>query len=253
MNDLVQSDLNNQIINLTPIEIVLGIDQEGRTTARKLYEFLELAKSQFSRWAKTNILENVFAIENEDYKRFDINVEGNITTDYKLSASFAKKLAIGTHNQKGEAAKDYFIKVEEKLKEIAMQSQIPKQLSPMDQLKLQYQVLGEHDQKIEGVIERVGVIEDRMTIETGAQKVLCDLVNSKVITTLGGKNTPAYKELGKKAFKACWKDYKDKLEVASYKDTPIKNFELGKQTIINWQPNRELELMIRGCNAQMRM
>ncbi|NFI04354.1 hypothetical protein FC959_08060 [Clostridium botulinum] len=160
MNDLVQSDLNNQIINLTPIEIVLGIDQEGRTTARKLYEFLELAKSQFSRWSKTNILENVFAIENEDYKRFDINVEGNITTDYKLSASFAKKLAIGTHNQKGEAAKDYFIKVEEKLKEIAMQSQTPKQLSPMDQLKLQYQVLGEHDQKIEGVIERVGVIPD---------------------------------------------------------------------------------------------
>ncbi|NFO89299.1 hypothetical protein FDC58_12070 [Clostridium botulinum] len=42
---------------------------------------------------KTNILENVFAIENEDYKGLDIHVEGNITTDYKLSASFAKKLA----------------------------------------------------------------------------------------------------------------------------------------------------------------
>jgi anti-repressor protein len=103
--------------NLTPIEVVLEIDEEGRTTARKLYNFLELAKGQFSRWAKTNILENSFAIEGEDYKGFDIVVEGNITKDYKLSASFAKKLAMGTHNFKGEAAKNYFIKVEEKLKQ----------------------------------------------------------------------------------------------------------------------------------------
>ncbi|MCW6059736.1 antA/AntB antirepressor family protein [Clostridium sporogenes] len=103
--------------NLTPIEVVLGIDEEGRTTARKLYNFLELAKGQFSRWAKTNILENSFAIEGEDYKGFDIVVEGNITKDYKLSTSFAKKLAMGTHNFKGEAAKNYFIKVEEKLKQ----------------------------------------------------------------------------------------------------------------------------------------
>ncbi|HDK7165888.1 TPA: antA/AntB antirepressor family protein [Clostridium botulinum] len=103
--------------NLTPIEVVLEIDEEGRTTARKLYSFLELARGQFSRWAKTNILENSFAIEGEDYKGFDIVVEGNITIDYKLSASFAKKLAMGTHNFKGEAAKNYFIKVEEKLKQ----------------------------------------------------------------------------------------------------------------------------------------
>lgn len=123
MNKIIESNLKIESTNLTPIEIALGIDKEGRTTARKLYEFLELAKGQFSRWAKTNILENVFAIKNEDYEGFDINVEGNTTTDYKLSASFAKKLAMGTHNKKGEAAKDYFIKVEDKLKEIQIKSQ----------------------------------------------------------------------------------------------------------------------------------
>lgn len=49
---------------------------------------------------KTNILENPFAIQNEDYKRFDIDAEANMTQDYKLSASLVKKLAIGTHNKK---------------------------------------------------------------------------------------------------------------------------------------------------------
>ncbi len=101
----------------TPIEILLQVDGEGKTTARKLYEFLNLAKGQFSRWAKTNILENAFAENGIDFEGFDINVEGNLTKDYKLTASFAKKLAMSCQNERGEQAREYFIKVEEKLKQ----------------------------------------------------------------------------------------------------------------------------------------
>ena len=76
----------------TPIEIELGVDENGMTTARNLYNFLELAQGQFSRWAKANITENEFATENEDWWGFDINVEGNVVKDYKLTAHFAKSL-----------------------------------------------------------------------------------------------------------------------------------------------------------------
>lgn len=109
------------------------------------------------------------------------------------------------------------------------------------------------DEKTVEIDNRLTSLEERMTIETGAQKVLQDLVNKKVITALGEKDSPAYGELGNKAFRQCWKNFKDILQVASYKDTPVKDFELAKKVIIDWQPNRELELMIRGCNAQMRM
>lgn len=78
---------------LTPIEIELGVDENGMTTARNLYNFLELAQGQFSRWAKANITENEFATENEDWWGFDINVEGNVVKDYKLTAHFAKSRA----------------------------------------------------------------------------------------------------------------------------------------------------------------
>lgn len=114
---------NIHIINLeeqTPIEIALGIDEEGRTTARKLYEFLELAKGQFSRWSKANIVENSFAEEEVDYWGFDIDVEGNKTKDYKLTASFAKKLAMCSHTPRGEQARNYFVKVEDILREKAL-------------------------------------------------------------------------------------------------------------------------------------
>ena len=86
----------------TPIEIALGIDENKMTTAKKLYEFLGLAKGQFSRWCKTNILENEFAEEGIDYEGFDINVEGNLVKDYKLTAKFAKKLSMTAKNERGE-------------------------------------------------------------------------------------------------------------------------------------------------------
>lgn len=109
----------------TPIEIMLQVDGEGKTTARKLYEFLNLSKGQFARWAKTNILENTFAENGVDFEGFDINVEGNVTKDYKLTASFAKKLAMSCQNERGEQAREYFIKVEEKLKQTVNNKSIP--------------------------------------------------------------------------------------------------------------------------------
>ncbi len=105
--------------NQTPIEILLQVDGEGKTTAKSLYEFLGLNKSNYSKWCKRNILENSFAEENVDFWAFVINDEwgGQATTDYKLTASFAKKLAMSCQNERGEQAREYFIKVEEKLKQ----------------------------------------------------------------------------------------------------------------------------------------
>ena len=116
--------------NMTPIEIALDVDDQKRTTAKKLYSFLGLDKSQYSRWAKSKILNNQFAERNIDYWILDNNVEIsdkdvetdidspiNKSWDYKLSATFAKKLAMGTNNKRGEEARDYFIWAEMALKE----------------------------------------------------------------------------------------------------------------------------------------
>lgn len=82
----------------TPIEIALGVDENGMTTAKKLYEFLEMDKSHYSRWAKANIVDNEFATENEDYfyspSMANESSRGNFADDYKLTAHFAKKLSM---------------------------------------------------------------------------------------------------------------------------------------------------------------
>ena len=110
-------------IEISPIEIVLGIDENGMTTAKKLYDFLELAKGKFSRWAKTNILDNPFAEEGVDYWGFDINVEGNVTQDYRITSHFAKKLSMKGNGTKAEDAREYFTKVEDGAKQMVLRMQ----------------------------------------------------------------------------------------------------------------------------------
>lgn len=119
---------------LTPIEIALGIDEEGRTTAKKLYEFLELDPSHYAKWFRRNILENDFAEEDTDYWVFAPQSEnplgGRPTQDAKLTASFAKKLSMMQKNQKGEAARNYFVGIENGAKKLVENLSYP--LNPAD-------------------------------------------------------------------------------------------------------------------------
>lgn len=131
MNELVKSNTR------TPIEVALDIDGDGMTTARKLYEFLELAPQHYARWCKSNIIENEFAEENVDYWAFTINGEwgGQATTDYKLTAHFAKKLSMKGNGEKAEQAREYFTLVEEKVKQTVIdRSKLSPQLQLMNML-----------------------------------------------------------------------------------------------------------------------
>lgn len=110
----------NERYDQTPIEIALEIDNNGMTTAKKLYEFLELDPHHYARWYKRNILDNKFADEHTDYMVFaqsgEKSTNGRPTQDYKLTADFAKKLCMTGNTLKHEQAKQYFIACEKGLK-----------------------------------------------------------------------------------------------------------------------------------------
>lgn len=114
-------------VGSTQIEIALGIDEQGRTTARKLYAFLEPNQSNYSKWCKRNITENDFAEENTDFVVFVIQDEnpkgGRPIQDYLLTATFAKKLAMASNSARGEQAREYFIRVEDQLKRLVASGQ----------------------------------------------------------------------------------------------------------------------------------
>ena len=96
---------------------------------------------------------------------------------------------------------------------------------------------------------RLEKLENNMTIDYSQQEELRTLAVKKVVAILGGKNTPAYRELNKKAFSSIWREFKRIMDVNSYRNTPVMKFQFARQMIIDWQPDRELELMIKGANS----
>lgn len=121
----------------TPIEIALGIDQNGMTTVSKLYDFLQMSKAHYARWYKTNIAENQFAEENVDYFPFTNNGEcgGQASLDGKITASFAKKLSMQQKTERGEQARNYFVGIEERVKqEVINRNQLSPQMQLMNML-----------------------------------------------------------------------------------------------------------------------
>lgn len=190
--------LLNQLIKVTqtPIEIELQVDEKGMTTARKLYKFLDLNPGNFARWCKTNITENQFADEGVDYVRLFIEEEtptgGKIEReDFKLTATFAKKLSMTARNEKGEQARQYFVKAEDKLKEVAIQvSQLPPELQMFktifDQQAKQYiemQKLKEDNQK---VAEKVDAIREVVALDTTSWREDTGNILKKIGMQLGG-------------------------------------------------------------------
>ncbi len=112
---------------------LININDNGKVTARELYDFLGMDKSNFSRWAKANIDNNIYAEELIDFIPFVIDDERNPNpmTDYELSIDFAKKLCMVSKSERGEQARNYFIAVEKMYKE---QKQDLAELSPQLQL-----------------------------------------------------------------------------------------------------------------------
>lgn len=242
----------------TPIEIALGIDENGMTTARALYTFLELNLGNFSRWCKRNIIENEFATENEDYLRLFIEEEtptgGKIQReDYKLSANFAKKLSMMSKSEKGEQARQYFVRVEDGMKEVALRFQ---NMSP------ELQAIIMHDKKIQQVENKVESIKQDlqdfkmdMPILGIEMDKITSAVNKKVIKCLGGKKSNAYNDrsLRSKVYSDVYRELKRQFDVTTYKAIKRNQCDLAMQVIECYELPHILAERIKDCNDQMNM
>lgn len=128
-----------------------------------------------------------------------------------------------------------------------------KDLNPYKGLSKELQAIFLIDKKTQEIEERVDKLENKMTIDYSQQEEIRTKATQRVIQVLGGKDVPAYKELNKKAFAALWRDYKRALDVNSYRNTAVKDFDKALNYVATWKPARELELMIKGANSQMRI
>jgi len=100
--------------------IITIYEQEKQqvVSARELYDFLGFYKSNWKRWSEVNIVSNSFVFEELDWWGFVLKTNGNESMDYWITLDFAKRLAMQTRSEKGEAIRRYFIDCEKKLQQV---------------------------------------------------------------------------------------------------------------------------------------
>ena len=105
------------------IKIDKKIPDTETVNARELHIFLE-SKQEFSSWIKARIMKYGFE-ENSDYiiiKVNDKNIKnlgGRPTIEYHISLDMAKEISMAEGNEKGRAARKYFINCEKALKNVS--------------------------------------------------------------------------------------------------------------------------------------
>lgn len=125
--------------------------------------------------------------------------------------------------------------------------------NPFQNLSTEMKAILMHDEKLVKIDQRVTSLENTMTIDYGQQKVLGDCVNRVVLEFLGGKNSEAYREIGKKVFSECNRDLKNYFHVNARNNVPKKRFDEAVKYISNWKPCTNTILLIRAHNSQMSM
>ena len=134
----------------------------------------------------------------------------------------------------------------EVLPEIRKTGSYQKPMSPVEMMRIQLGMIDDHE-------GRITDLEQNMTLDYGQQMSLGDVVNRVVVDALGGKDSNAYHEIGRKVFAECNRDLKHYFNVNARNNVPKKKFDEAVDYVKNWQPCTNTRIMIQDCNAQMRM
>jgi len=251
MNKL--ATINKSKERQTPIEIALQIDGQGMTTAKALYFYLGLNPSNYSKWAKKNIVDNNFAVENIDYLSFVLQDERNPnpSTDYKLTADFAKKLCMIAKSSKGEEARDYFVQVEQNAKklanavqpqtEIQLIAMIAQQMAGQEQKVLeQGNKLNHHETRLGQIEQKVETVKDIFSTQDKGWREMVHKSIDKIVEATGDNHyniwSMSYKELDRHGF-----DIRRRLEnrrkrMAEFGFSKTDRGKIGKLDIIESDP-----------------
>ncbi len=236
------------VTNQTPIEIALGIDEQGMTTARKLYEFLEMNKAHFQRWAKKNIENNVFYEENKDWWGFTIMVNGNKCKDYKLTTDFAKHLSMESHSARGKEARDYYVTVENTARDTQLQLQ---SLSPELRFMIQTEIKDrQQDKLLQQHEERFNQIEGNLPITPSECNLVSRKANARVKSVISENNLIVNKKQKGRLMNELRHDATIIAGVTQYNYILKKDLEKVIAYINNWYPSGATLAGIMGYEQQ---
>lgn len=151
----------------------------------------------------------------------------------------------------GEKGVIFTAKYVNRFEEMEKQIKIPKTDREILLLSVKFQE--ETAQRVDKLEMKVNGLENTLTIDHGQQLKLQSICKSRIISLLGGKDTPAYKELSKQLFSFIWRDFKQYFNISSYRDCLITDFENAVNYLKTWTSDNNMKLKIDLVNSQTRL
>ena len=119
----------------------------------------------------------------------------------------------------------------------------------MDQLKLQYQVLEEHEERFTKIENQLESLE----VNPSQRKRLQNARHKKVFSILGGKKSVAYKNSSfrGKVYSDLGRAYNNYFDVTAYDCTPKNRFDEALEFIDSYNLSTELAMELKKINNQV--
>ncbi|MEF2293104.1 Rha family transcriptional regulator [Virgibacillus dokdonensis] len=233
MNQLVFKN-NNQAVTSSR-NVARDFDKQHR----HVLEAIDAIKRVAENWADL-FFETTYIHEQnkQEYRQYLMNRDGFTLLVMGFTGKAAMKFKL-----------DYMNAFNEMEKEL----QQPRVLSDKEQLMASLKLTLEASEAIEQHNERITSLEETMRIDGSEEFRIRKNANRKIMKVLGGKESPAYKELNRKVFSNFWRDFKDHFTIPRYGDLPKKQFDQGVRFIELWQPSTSLLLEIENANNQQTM
>lgn len=237
MSEIVKST-NEDIVRVSSREVSVMIDIRHDNLIAKIEKHTEIFK-------KVTDLKNKVSdlwIEST-YK----DSTGRTLKDYKISKKGCEFLAHKTTGEKGDL---FTIKYMDRFEEMENALKKQKVLSPMEQLKLQYQVLEDHEQRFEKIEERL----DSLEINPHQKRAIQRAKSKRVVELLGGRKSVAYKDasLRAKVYADMGRQYNNYFDISEYAYTPRNRYEEALELIATYNLTVELSMEVRQRNNQLK-
>ena len=221
-----------------------------RISSREVAEMMDI-KRHSNMLAKIDTID--LTLTNGKISTFDYwikstykDLKGELRREYLVSKKGCELLA---HKSTGEKGVLFTVKYMDRFEQMEKQINKPKNLSPMDQLRLQYQVLETHEQRFEKIEERL----DSLEINPHQKRAIQKAKTKRVLELLGGRKSIAYKDasLRGKVYADMGRQYNSYFDISEYAYTPRNKFKEALELINSYNLSIELGMEVKQLNQQL--
>lgn len=229
----------NKIINI--------LNQEGQlvVTSRRISEDFEKEHKNVLQ-AISNLVAENSAVKNM-FIESSFESRGKQYPEYLLTRDGFSLLVMGFTGAKALSWKLKYIEAFNKMEQAIKEKTKP--LSAMDQLRLQYQVIEEHEERVTKIESQL----ERLEVNPSQRKAIQNARHRRVSELLGGKKTIAYKDSSfrAKVYAEMGRAFNNYFDVPAYDCTPKNRFKEALELIESYNLSVDLSMELKRINNQV--